>query len=276
MRTAWVHRHAALAFAAAVAATACHTFEYPDAESSAAAPAAAETGGPAGAPAPAKARDPIADARREIEAARSLPLPAGNYAVEVRRVWALDVDASALEALFRFTDEHLDVQVGTPSSTSGFRIGVAKDGFSAAVAGTISSLRSAVQETAMIVTVAGYPASLQVGETRFLVPFTVGGQPFGLVVPEGQFVGTSLEVTLTAAGPGQVVAALVPVFSNLGDRGETVHVTQAVTTIGAPLGQPILISSSDRRSSTVATALLSRRSENRDEQGVLILTIRGG
>ena len=220
--------------------------------------------------------DPFEDARRRIEEARSLPVPAGNYRVKVERVWFSEQDSSAIGAMLGYTDDNWDVQVGSPAPDAGFRVGVAKGGFSAMLDGHMRSSRGATREEAMLMMVPDYPASLMVGQTRYLVPFSIGGVPGGLVVPEGQFVGTSLETICTPAGPGAVQVTLTPVFSGLGNGGSTVKVTQATTTVRVPLGAPFMLASHDNSADSVATTLLSRRSSSGLERAVLILTVDGG
>lgn len=223
-----------------------------------------------------RSADPFEDARRRIDEARNLPVPTGNYRVRVERVWFSEADSSALGAVVGYTDDNWDVQVGSPAPDAGFRVGVAKGGFHGMLDGHLRSSRDATREEAMLMMVPDYPASLMVGETRYMIPFRIGGVPYGMVVPEGQFVGTSLETICTPAGPGAVQVTLTPVFSGLGERGETVRITQATTTVRVPLERPFMLASHDRSADSVATALLSRRTSSGLEQAVLILTVDGG
>jgi len=254
-------------------------------ESSPAAPSSSESAGPtastgsaatASTPARERPTDPFEDARRRIEEARNLPVPTGNYRVKVERIWFAESESSAIGAMLGYTDENWDVQVGAPAPDAGFRVGVAKGGFSAMLDGHMRSSKNTTREEAMLMMVADYPASLMVGKTRYFIPFSVGGIPSGLVVPEGQFVGTSLETICTPAGEGAVQVTLTPVFSGLGNGGSTVKVTQATTTVRVPLGHPFMMASHDQSADSVATALLSRRSSSGLERAVLILTVDGG
>ena len=214
------------------------------------------------------------DIRDQIEAARSLPLPEGNYMVQVERIWFAESESSAIGALLGFQNQNINVQAGGQSADAGFRIGVAKGGFFGALDGHMRNSRGTSREQIMLTMVADFPASLAIGQTRFVIPFTVGGVRFGQLVPEGQFVGTSLEAMCSDRGAGRVQVQLTPVFNGLGPGGETVRVAEATTTVLLSKGQPLLIASQDSTRENVATSLLSRRTERGNEQAVLVVTVK--
>lgn len=255
----------ALLLVALATAAGCRTYE-------------ARERGAAGEPPASAARsgDPFEEAKRRVEEARSFPVPAGNYRIDVERVWFDEQDSSAINAVLRYIDDNIDVRVGEPAPDAGFRVGVAKGGFSAAIDGHLRSSRDATREQVMLTTVPGYAASIAVGETRYAVPFQVGGVPHAMLVPEGQFVGTSLDALVEPAGDGRAIVELTPVFSALGSGGETVRLTQATTRVVVPLGAPLLIGSHDSEHDSVATSLLSRRTSSGTERAVLVLTVTGG
>lgn len=275
------------------AAVGCQSFEGTYAGDAGAPPPAAQQAGaapeavaaPAGedeaavSPAPSAPRKPVttenpfAEARRRIEEARSLPVPEGNYRVQVERIWFAEAESSAIGALVGYAGGGFGAVAGGLSPDAGFAAGVVSGGFFAALDGHLRSHRGTSREQIMLVMMPGYPASLAIGETRYVVPFTIGGMQFGMLVPEGQLIGTSLEAICQPAGEGRVQVQLTPVFSGLGRGGETVRVTQATTAVVVPLGQPLLIASQDRSAHNVANALLSRRTERGMEQAVLLLTV---
>ena len=217
--------------------------------------------------------DPFQDALNRIEQARNLPVPEGNYMVQVERVWFAESESTAISAMLGYMDENIAVQVGSQSPDAGFRVGGAKGGFFGALDGHMRSSRGTSREQIMLTMVADFPAMLAIGQTRYMIPFTVGGVQYGMLVPEGQFVGTSLEAICTPVGEGRIQVQLTPVFSGLGRGGETVRVSEATTTVVLPKGQPLLIASQNQSRNNVATSLLSRRTERGNEQAVLIVTV---
>ncbi len=238
-------------------------------------------GGGRSVPSRSGAEDPFEQTRRQIEDAHALGLPAGNYRVDVERAWLGEQELWAIGAMFGYTDENIDVELGEPAVDPGFRVGVAKDGFRGELSAIYEQTRTADRSNTFLVTVPDSPASLFVGTRRFLVPVTVIVPPFGaytggLILPEGQDIGTSLEVVVSPAGEGLVRVSIIPSFSGLGDDRHAIRLTEMSTTVITPLGRPLVIGSHDRRVDDVATTLLSRRSLQGEEQGVIVLTVTAG
>ncbi len=223
---------------------------------------------------PPRSGDPFEDARRQIEAAQNLPLPSGNYRVDVNRIWLSEQDSSTVSAMFGWKDDNWDVKVGSPGADPGFRVAVAKGGFTGSIDGNLRSAKSASREQTFIVTVADSPASIQVGQVRFVQPITVAGMKGGIILPAGQFLGTSLTTIVRPVGNGVVQVSLTPVFSAA--NGDLIELTQMTTTVNAPLGASILIANNSTSHDTVATALLSRTSSRGTEQAVIVLNVSGG
>ena len=225
---------------------------------------------------PTKTGDRIDDALERIRELESRPLPPGNYKVSLERVWVDEREARSLSAMFGYTDERVSVRVGDVPSTSTFRVGVARDGFHAALAAELSRVRGAVRESTFLVTVADVSSLLAVGETRMAAPFYVGDVEYAVLVPGGQFLGTSIEVTVAEVRPGEVAVAVTPVFTNLSGRGDLTSLTELRTRVIAPLDVPVLLASHDERRDSAISTLLSRRNESRSERGALVLTVTGG
>ena len=202
--------------------------------------------------------------RRLIGNANNLPLPPGNYRIEIERVWVTDADSWEIGALFGAVDEHAAVQVGRPDADAGFRIGVERSGAHGELAAALRKFSRADRSSMQLVAAPGAPASLQMGEMRYAVPLKLAGSTAPLIVPKGQILGASLQVLLT------------PVFSGLGAQGETLTLSQMTSTATVPLGQSMLIASQRRDSHDVASTLLSRSLTSNEEQGVLVLTVTGG
>ncbi len=226
------------------------------------------------------ARDNVFDETRAmIEAARNQPLPPGNYRVDVERLWLSTSDMWAIGVLFGYADEHVKVKAGSKVADPGFRIGVAGGDFAAQLSGTMKQTSSSERTQMNLVTMPGAPASLLVGEQQYHVPYKImlphypGGY---ILLPQDRFVGASLTVTVSPAGPGTVQVALTPSFSKAAKDGSTLHLTEMTTTVLAPLGQPLLISSSNRSTNDVASTLFSRSSSQGEQQGVMVLTVTGG
>lgn len=225
----------------------------------------------------ADARDPFDRAMDEIDAARNLPLPEGNYRIDVERIWVDANDSLAIDGMFAYADEHWTVAGGAPPTVpGGVRVGVTKGNFSASLNVALKNSKSSSREQLMLVTVADYPASIQVGEVRYAAPFSVPGGSGIVVFPSGQMVGTSLEVLVRAAGQGLAQVSLTPVFSALGKGGETVRVTSMTTTVFAPIGQPFLIANHSQQHNDVTTTLFSRTTSSGSQQAVLVLRVTGG
>ncbi len=276
----------------ALLATACTEFEYrepapssappstsadPSAPNSSGAPAGStstSTGRPPAGESPRRSNDPFEEARRQIEEARNLPLPSGNYRVDVQRIWLSQQDSSTVSAMFGWKDDNWDVRVGSPGADPGFRVAVAKGGFTGSIDGNLRSAKSASREQTFIVTVANSPASIQVGQVRFVQPIHVAGAAGGIILPAGQFLGTSLNTIVRPAGQGVVQVSLTPVFS--APNGDLIELTQMTTTVNAPLGASILIANNSTSHDSVATALLSRTSSSGAEQAVIVLNVSGG
>ncbi|MCC7170783.1 MAG: hypothetical protein IT459_10060 [Planctomycetes bacterium] len=214
---------------------------------------------------------------KEIEAARTLPLPEGNYRIDVERIWVDANDSLTIESMFEYADEHWTVGGGAPPTVpGGVRVGVTKGNFSANLNVALKNSKSSSREQIMLVTVADYPASIQVGQVRYAAPFSVPGVSGVVLFPAGQMVGTSMEVLVRPVGQGYAQVSLTPVFSGLGNGGETVKVTSLTTTVVAPIGQPFLIANHAQEHNDVTTTLFSRTSGSGSQQAVLVLRVTGG
>lgn len=234
-------------------------------------------GGARAGTAAADAGDPFDKAMKDIEAARNLPLPDGNYRIDVERIWVDANDSLAIDGMFAYADEHWTVAGGAPPSVpGGMRVGVTKGNFSASLNVALKNSKSSSREQLMLVTVADYPASIQVGEVRYAAPFSVPGATGVVIFPSGQMVGTSMEVLVRPAGQGLAQVSLTPVFSALGKAGETVKVTSMTTTVVAPIGQPFLIANHAQEHNDVTTTLFSRTTSSGSQQAVLVLRVTGG
>lgn len=268
-----------------IAALGCKSYHYDESPASSP-PPLSQSGSPATtsasdgsrtAPTAAKSGDPFDQAMKEIEAARNLPLPEGNYRIDVERIWVDANDSLTIESMFEYADEHWTVGGGAPSTVpGGVRVGVTKGNFSANLNVALKNSKSSSREQIMLVTVADYPAMIQVGEVRYAAPFSVPGTSGVVIFPSGQMVGTSLEVLVRPAGQGLAQVSLTPVFSGLGKGGETVKVTSMTTTVVAPIGQPFLIANHAQEHNDVTTTLFSRTTNSGSQQAVLVLRVTGG
>jgi hypothetical protein len=224
----------------------------------------------------AESRDTFDETRRMIEEARAMGLPEGNYRVGVENVWLSESDASSIGALFGYRGNRAAAQVGSPTVNPGFRFAIGGRGFQASLAATLSSTKNSQRSNQFLVTVADSPAYLDVGQVRYGIPINLGPRRGVLIVRQGQFVGSSLQVVVSPAGPGVVSVTLTPRFTQSGTPDGNLQLTEMSTTVQVPLGQPLLIGSSDQSSDSVASALLSRTSSSVRQQGVIVLTVTGG
>ncbi|MCP3904828.1 MAG: type II and III secretion system protein [Planctomycetes bacterium] len=231
-------------------------------------------GCPKSSPPPAR-EDTFTQTQRMIEEAQQLPVAAGNYRIDVERVWLQETDAWAVDAMFGYSDGQNAVRVGRPNPNAAFRVAVGGGKFRSQFSATMSQTKSSRREQQTVVTMADYPASISVGQVRYGVPVNLGRRRGIIVVPEGQFVGASLEVMISNRADGHVDVELIPVYSGLGPGGSNVQLTEMQTAVRVPLGQPILIGSTNRNEETATSGLLSRRSSRGTEQAVIVLTVRG-
>ena len=227
-------------------------------------------------PAQPESRDTFDETRRMIEEARAMGLPEGNYRVNVENIWLSESDASSISAMFGYRGNSVAARVGSPAVSPGFRFAVGGRNFRASLGATLSSTKNSQRSEQFLVTVADSPAYLNVGQVRYGIPINLGPRRGVLIVREGQFVGSSLQVTVSPAGPGIVNVSLTPRFSRTDTPDGNLQLTEMSTTVQVPLGQPLLIGSSDQSSDSVATALLSRTSSSVRQQGVIVLTVTGG
>lgn len=277
MKTAWI------ACVGLVAALGCKSYHYEERQPQSPPPLSQSgspspsPGGSGSQPTAAKSGDPFDQAMKEIEAARNLPLPEGNYRIDVERIWVDANDSLTIESMFEYADEHWTVAGGAPPTVpGGVRVGVTKGNFSANLNVALKNSKSSSREQIMLVTVADYPASIQVGQVRYAAPFSVPGVSGVVLFPAGQMVGTSMEVLVRPAGQGYAQVSLTPVFSSLGNGGETVKVTSMTTTVVAPIGQPFLIANHAQEHNDVTTTLFSRATSSGNQQAVLVLRVTGG
>lgn len=225
------------------------------------------------------AGDPFADAQSAIDAARQLGLPPGNYRVDVERIWLSESEVSAIGAMFKYASGGVVVAGGAPLAAPGFSIGVVgKSGF-AGLSIAKSKLKNADHSEMFLVTMADVPASLRVGKTRYVTPVHLVGHGLkhAIVLPAQQFIGADFQVTVRPAELGMVTVSLTPSFTGIepGGRG-VLNVTELTSTVTLPLGEKILVSSSDHSSNSVAKTLFSRVGRQGTEQGVIILSVSGG
>ncbi|MHC5113912.1 MAG: hypothetical protein ACYTGP_05735 [Planctomycetota bacterium] len=231
-------------------------------------------GCPDSSPPPAR-EDTFTQAQRMIDDARNLPVPEGNFRIDVERVWLQESDAAAIDSMFTYRDSNHAARVGRRNPDAGFRVVVGGDHFRREFSATLSQVKSSRREQQMIVTMPDYPASIAVGRVRHGIPVNLGRRRGIIVVPQGQFVGASLQVMVSNPGGGEVDVELVPVYSGLGPGGSNVALTEMATTVRVPLGRPVLIGSTTRDEETVARSLLSRSSQRVNEQAVIVLTVSG-
>lgn len=219
--------------------------------------------------------DSFTRTRRMIEEARAFPLPAGNYRIEVERVWLAESDDASVNAIFGYRGNDVAARVGRPEVDPGFRISVGGSEFRAALDATLRRSQHSERTRASIVTIPDAPAFIEIGDVRYGIPIDLGPRRGTLIVPDGQFTGTSLEAVVSPAGPGAVTIQLTPVFSRRGARGVT-QVTEMTTTVRVPIDRPVLIGRNDQSRNDVASGLLSRSSSRGREQAVVVLTVTGG
>jgi len=223
--------------------------------------------------------DPFADAQGAIDAARQLGLPPGNYRVDVERIWVSQSDVSAIGSMFKYKSGNAVLKGGAPLPAPGFTIGVVGKSGYAGLTVAKQSLKNADRSEMFLVTMAGTPASLRVGKTRYVTPLTIFGLGMkkAIVLPAEQFIGADFQVTVRPAGAGLVTVSLTPSFTGIepGGRG-VLNVTELTSTVTVPLGDKILLSSSDNTTDTVAKTMFSRVGRQGNEQGVIILSVSGG
>ncbi len=199
----------------------------------------------------------------------------GNVTITVEKILLGRQERVNLDSAWRYADEHVLVRGGRLARRNGIRIGVATDGFSAAVQAALSKSRNKEVQKLSITTLTGHTASISVGRDTYFEALRYWTPLGGTVLLERVFVGSSLVVEPTILPEDRVRVRLYPRFTTR--EGRAIDVAELATEVVLRNRQSMVLAQLDESSENVGYALFSwgRARESRQVTIILTPTIEG-
>ncbi|MFH1614013.1 MAG: hypothetical protein ABIG61_02870 [Planctomycetota bacterium] len=196
-----------------------------------------------------------------------------NIKVVVKMLKADAGEFGSIEGLWRYTDENI-VVTNNPATfrSSGLRIGVGNEHFTAQLNIVKQSLKHAEESELFIVLLDGTAGYISVGEEIAVPRFFYAGRWYSGVEYDFRHAGRSLKVDVRKLASGQIEMDLTPVFSRFLSDGGNLELTELTTKVRAFPGNAVVISGSSTDEQNVATALFSYGKEDVKKQMLITVT----
>ncbi len=207
-----------------------------------------------------------------FERAAERPVPAGNVRITIDRLEVDHRDREAYAAAIQYRDRTASLRVGGRGPAHGLRVFGARRGVVAALSASTRFGRTTSRQFLLLVP--GSTGSLDVVQMR--------PRPYVVVVPvyrgavvvstvEHEVTGSAMHVTVHRADAENVDLELRPYFHGARDDGD-LRINELSTRVLVPAGQPVVLMADRTSSSSLATQILSHRSESRQSEVIVVVT----
>lgn len=159
---------------------------------------------------------------------------------------------------------------GELARRNGIRIGVAKDGLSAALQAAVEKSKGAEAQKMWLTVLSGTKGHIMVGEGTWVEALRVWTRRGENVVLQKAFIGASLVVEPTVLPEGMVRVRLHPRFASR--EGKMVDLTDLTTEVVVRHGQPIVIGGLDQSSDSAGWALFTWNRNGQMKKMVMLVT----
>jgi type II secretory pathway component GspD/PulD (secretin) len=191
----------------------------------------------------------------------------GNVTLVVEKVSVARSDLAQLESAWRYADERVAAAGGALAQRNGLRVGIALDGFAAALQAALQKTSTQKIEKAMITSLSGTSGVITVGQDIHVQSLRIrgAGSPFTLLGQSS--VSASLVATPTILPDDMVRIQLHPQFTER--DGQYFDLASVETDVVVANGQSVVIGGLDQSSDDVGAALFSLQ-QGRQERRVLL------